>query len=953
MQNILSFLSSGGKNNSSFGNETIDSQNANNSQKHADEVRKTPTNRKAKKIHYLNMPEGNSVLNFGALNLEKLEKGNTTIQSSKLNKNLQVLIKVKPMFAEEEEEAERKEKFFLKGNPNSSIMKQQLKDLFKDLDSILEVPSESVICYKGISVTQQMHLQQQSNSRDYIMSNPIASPNNSRYNRDRVLEFDHVFNKDDNDITKLYDTWIAPQLEDANIENLNIFTYGSTGCGKTFTIQKILNNLLDDVFQSSNIKIKCSYMEIYNDKVRDLLTNNINGISSNDLFIREDFQGFQCIDGLSVHDAYDIKQLKEIVQYGHDQRFTEETNLNKRSSRSHSILTISVKSENLNKNFTIVDLAGSERASKAQNKGLRLKEGAMINKSLLALANCINSLTSEGGNKHVPFRDSKLTRLLKHVLTADDVTRTVMIACVSGILRNKDETLNTLMYAKRCMGINNEFQHLNFSANNTANDSVTAPTISTLTRVRSASVKKNESKVLSRAGRVPSVVQPDKKVTKKRAASSNIFNSKKTFSSRNSSRHDLSSINRQSSFDPNLYSEHESCQSEIQSWKEKFLKITNELNAFTNAGNILSEHDNKGFSFLKHEFINPKVLLYLEKSSWQMVKNSLSNLLTIYNKDQDIMMRNIILGKISNCNEKLYQVQKLMGNSSSLLRELELLTLSKGIVLSQLDILSKVVESEIYNDFSVAEESFIAEHYNTLFNFFDNLDFISKNENNLRTYLDHKLQQVVMFVSFLKDKNVNSFVMSEFNFDQKYKDKNENDTAENIGNLSVIKHSQSEMSVAENESFPSTSSALAAPQIVSSIDQLHVLDSSVLSDEGDKENMAQEINIQPELNFINTVSATKTSKRRLHINKGNSERSLGVPQRVKCANASSQDSYKNMAVNNTENLEITSEDNEMRLKLAEQEKESKKYSSAETLKDKTLYKKKGIISLLNNDTSVE
>lgn len=127
----------------------------------------------------------------------------------------------------------------------------------------------------------------------------------------------------------------------------------------------------------------------------------------------------------------------------------EATKANETSSRSHAVLQIIVEKTQFNKisvgRFSLIDLAGSERASKTQNEGVRLQEGAMINKSLLALSNCINALYTK--SSHVPFRDSKLTRLLKNSLGGN--SRTLMIANVSPTSANADDSHNTLKYASR------------------------------------------------------------------------------------------------------------------------------------------------------------------------------------------------------------------------------------------------------------------------------------------------------------------------------------------------------------------------------------------------------------------------------------------------------------------------------------------------------------------------
>ncbi|KAL6935005.1 hypothetical protein ACO0R3_000977 [Hanseniaspora guilliermondii] len=740
------------------------------------DLNQTPTN-KGKKRHLLKEAE----INNNDLLIEPLTSNITNDMSdqslsNELEKNLQVIIKVKPYFTEEEEEEERQRKLlnsmnnFVSGtNKNTTILKQQLNELFKDLDPILETHNDKTICYKGVSMTQQLHLQNSSFSkethnnpnlsREGIMSNPIASPNNSRYNRDRLLEYDRVFDNGDDDIDEIFNTFINPYYYNDMVQNLNVFTYGSTGCGKTFTIQNILKLMSHELFANEKSVVDCSYMEIYNDTVRDLLIVNSDihedGASNEpkvNLFIREDYQGIQCIDGLSIHRANNHPELENILSVGHNKRKTEETNLNKRSSRSHSILTLNVLGNDLTlkKKITIVDLAGSERASKAQNKGVRMKEGAMINKSLLALANCINSLTSEDSdNKHVPFRDSKLTRLLKHVLRQDSNTKTIMIACVSSILRNKDETLNTLMYAKRCMGIDKDNKHLKFNADSSMikNDSIGAPTLSTMSRARSISIRKNEPH------RIPS--KSANRVTKSRNLSSTIINKRQISQSLNMNKNN---INRDSVFgkDINIVNDHSQCNKELEIWKEKFLTLNNELNLFITL-------NNDSLSFLKTDIIQPKVLTLLERRALHVVKGNLNNLIGLFSNDKYVDFRNLILSKITEINKLLYDINKHFGNQNYLMREIEALILERGMVIGQIDILSKIIHSEIQHEYMINEEMYLSNYYTSVFNYFDDMEtFLGKPVDQSRVlqfsdYLNNKFNILNEFIIHLKANKLDEF----------------------------------------------------------------------------------------------------------------------------------------------------------------------------------------------------
>ena len=797
------------------------------------DLNRTPTNR-GKKRHLLKDTEINkSDLILEPLNPNTTNEHSDQSLSNELEKNLQVIIKVKPYFTEEEEEEERQQRLLntmnnsVTGtNKNTTILKQQLNELFKDLDPILETHNDKTICYKGVSMTQQLHLQNSSFSkethnnpnlsREGIMSNPIASPNNSRYNRDRFLEYDRVFDNGDEDINEIFNTFINPYYYTESVQNLNVFTYGSTGCGKTFTIQNILKLMSHELFANDNSIVECSYMEIYNDTVRDLLIVNNDTYedgSSNEpkinLFIREDYQGIQCIDGLSMHRANNHQELENILLVGHNKRKTEETNLNKRSSRSHSILTLNVMGSDLTlkKKITIVDLAGSERASKAQNKGLRMKEGAMINKSLLALANCINSLTSEDSdNKHVPFRDSKLTRLLKHVLRQDSQTKTIMIACVSSILRNKDETLNTLMYAKRCMGIDKENKHLKFNADSSMmrNDNIGAPTLATMSRARSISIRKNEPH------RIPS--KSTNRVTKSRNLSSTIISKRQISQSLNISKNN---INKDSVFgkDINIVNDHSQCNKELEAWKEKFLTLNNELNLFITL-------NNDSLSFLKTDIIQPKVLVLLERRALHVVKNNLNNLIGLFSNDKYVDFRNIILSKITEINKLLYDINKHFGNQNYLMREIEALVLERGMVIGQIDILSKVIHSEIQQEYMINEEMYLSNYYTSVFNYFDDMEtFLGKPVDQPRVlqfsdYLNNKFNILNEFIIHLKGNK-----LDEFNI-----------------NLNIQQNSMVDDSVIIHENQCINNSNKSDMIIDSDMDVI---------DEGD--DMAQAINITPDM----------------------------------------------------------------------------------------------------------
>ena len=262
--------------------------------------------------------------------------------------------------------------------------------------------------------------------------------------------------------------------------SVTIFAYGQTGSGKTYTImgrddainEKILSNnkysgimpkSINYIWSTVSTKqqkfyIKVSFLEIYNEQINDLL----NPTNSN-LQIRWDQkQGF-FVEGLLVIECKKPEDIVEIILQGTKNRKKGSHDLNKDSSRSHSILTVYLISEFQSGGesykkygkISFVDLAGSERLKETHSKGGMLKETGNINKSLFVLGKVISSLTDKKStNQHIPYRDSKLTMLLMDSIGG--TAKTLMIACVSPSSIYSDETMSTLNYASRTMNIKNK-----------------------------------------------------------------------------------------------------------------------------------------------------------------------------------------------------------------------------------------------------------------------------------------------------------------------------------------------------------------------------------------------------------------------------------------------------------------------------------------------------------------
>ncbi|KAG4305269.1 hypothetical protein PORY_001439 [Pneumocystis oryctolagi] len=288
--------------------------------------------------------------------------------------------------------------------------------------------------------------------------------------KDIRYAFDKVF--DENATQEIvYENTVKPLL-DGILEGYNatVFAYGATGCGKTHTISGSLEDpgiifltmkeLFDKMISLADekiIEVSLSYLEIYNETIRDLLVSPSN---AKPLSLREDSDQKIAVPGLTIYRPQNIDEVMEIILKGNANRTMSPTEANIVSSRSHAVLQINVIQKSRTANISedhfgatlsIIDLAGSERASVTKNRGERLLEGANINRSLLALGNCINALCDPHRRNHVPYRDSKLTRLLKFSLGGN--CKTVMIVCVSPSSAHYDETHNTLKYGNRAKNI--------------------------------------------------------------------------------------------------------------------------------------------------------------------------------------------------------------------------------------------------------------------------------------------------------------------------------------------------------------------------------------------------------------------------------------------------------------------------------------------------------------------
>ncbi|KAH0695361.1 hypothetical protein KY285_022458 [Solanum tuberosum] len=317
--------------------------------------------------------------------------------------------------------------------------------------------------------------------------------------------FDHVYGSTASPSTAMYQECVAP-LVDGLFQGYNatVLAYGQTGSGKTYTmgtgfkdgfqtglIPLVMNSLFNKIETSKNqaeFQLHVSFIEIHKEEVRDLLDSvsvnksetanghngKVNIPGKPPIQIRESSNGVITLAGSTERSVRTLKEMADCLEQGSLSRATGSTNMNNQSSRSHAIFTITMEQmrktgsndgnsnecmteEYLCAKLHLVDLAGSERAKRTGSDGLRFKEGVHINRGLLALGNVISALGDEKKRKegvHVPYRDSKLTRLLQDSLGGN--SRTVMIACISPADINAEETLNTLKYANRARNIQNK-----------------------------------------------------------------------------------------------------------------------------------------------------------------------------------------------------------------------------------------------------------------------------------------------------------------------------------------------------------------------------------------------------------------------------------------------------------------------------------------------------------------
>lgn len=343
------------------------------------------------------------------------------IMTDKTSRNMQVVLRVRPLNAHEMEQNQKK-----------IIHEADETTIIFDPDE-----SEDEFYFHG---AKQTH-------RDIT----------KRINKNLPMTFNRIFGNASTN-QEIFEHSMRP-LVSAVLDgyNCSAFVYGATGAGKTFTMlgngevpgvtfltMQELFNQIEVLSAERQFDIGISYLEVYNEQVMNLLTK------SGPLKLREDSNGV-VIGGLQLKPIHCADELLSLLTFGNQNRTQHPTDANAESSRSHAIfqvhIRITMKTTGVKRlaKLSMIDLAGSERGSSTKCVGQRFKEGASINKSLLALGNCINKLAD--GCKHIPYRDSNMTRILKDSLGGN--CKTVMIANVSPSSLTFEDTYNTLKYATR------------------------------------------------------------------------------------------------------------------------------------------------------------------------------------------------------------------------------------------------------------------------------------------------------------------------------------------------------------------------------------------------------------------------------------------------------------------------------------------------------------------------
>ncbi|XP_055585559.1 kinesin heavy chain [Uranotaenia lowii] len=330
-----------------------------------------------------------------------------------------------------------------------------------------EIPAEDSI--KVVCRFRPLNDSEERAGSKFVVKFPSGQEENCLSIGGKVYLFDKVF-KPNATQEKVYNEAAKSIVSDVLAGyNGTIFAYGQTSSGKTHTMegvigdpgkQGIIPRIVNDIFNhiyamemNLEFHIKVSYYEIYMDKIRDLLD-----VSKVNLSVHEDKNRVPYVKGATERFVSSPEDVFEVIEEGKSNRHIAVTNMNEHSSRSHSVFLINVKQENLENQkklsgkLYLVDLAGSEKVSKTGAEGTVLDEAKNINKSLSALGNVISAL-ADGNKTHIPYRDSKLTRILQESLGGN--ARTTIVICCSPASFNEAETKSTLDFGRRAKTVKN------------------------------------------------------------------------------------------------------------------------------------------------------------------------------------------------------------------------------------------------------------------------------------------------------------------------------------------------------------------------------------------------------------------------------------------------------------------------------------------------------------------
>ncbi|KAK7922875.1 hypothetical protein WMY93_009777 [Mugilogobius chulae] len=347
--------------------------------------------------------------------------------------------------------------------PSNKLEKQEVSDNVKVVVRCRPLnQKETMMGHKQAVIVDEI--------RGTITVNKLDTPNEPP----KTFTFDTVFGPDSKQLD-VYNLTARPII-DSVLEGYNgtIFAYGQTGTGKTFTMEGVravpeLRGIIPNSFAhifghiakaegDTRFLVRVSYLEIYNEEVRDLLGKD----QMQRLEVKERPDVGVYIKDLSGYVVNNADDMDRIMTLGHKNRSVGATNMNEHSSRSHAIFTITIECSEKGVDgdqhvrmgkLHLVDLAGSERQGKTGATGQRLKEATKINLSLSTLGNVISALV-DGKSTHVPYRNSKLTRLLQDSLGGN--SKTMMCANIGPADYNYDETISTLRYANRAKNIKNK-----------------------------------------------------------------------------------------------------------------------------------------------------------------------------------------------------------------------------------------------------------------------------------------------------------------------------------------------------------------------------------------------------------------------------------------------------------------------------------------------------------------